>query len=347
MQTKPITFYKEDVTAYDIIKTKIIDHAEIVVNFFDYCNMRCSFCTQDHDSKVGASRDEILSKVPHISRYVERNKSSEFLLHLMGGELFQDDLINKNFLEYYSEFIEQLNNSCRSDATLQYNFITNLVFEEKEKIMEFLDKHSLDIAISYDPRARFSAKQFEIFKKNVEYFKGRIRMVSCVMTNQNMSAIIKGDSYFDYLYDNFDIHWDHMLVGDDKLHMMMPTEEETKNFYIHLVDNYPKCQNMAQFFEKQKPLKMGCTRGNSFTLFADNSVPFGCSGSVVMKSVNTKDNWSSKVVSNFLDENMCLSCEYFQRCHLTCFIHNDYAKLVKDPQGCPYKQVFDYVESKH
>ena len=28
---------KEKVSAYDIIKSKIIDHSEIVINFFDYC----------------------------------------------------------------------------------------------------------------------------------------------------------------------------------------------------------------------------------------------------------------------------------------------------------------------
>jgi len=346
MQTKPIKFYNEDVTAYDLIKTKVIDHAEIVVNFFDLCNMRCSFCTQDHESALGASQSEILSKVPYIARYVERNPSRHFLLHLMGGELFQDSLIEKGFMDYYAEFIDSLEASCRSDADLQYNFITNLTFTRVREVLNFLDKYELKIAISYDPRARFSKEQFEIFKVNVEIFKPYIRMVSCVMTKQNMKAIIDGDEYFEYLYDNFDVHWDHMLVGDEKLHMMMPTETETKEFYIHLVDNYPNCINMKQFFEKTKPQKMGCTRGNSFTLFADNSIPFGCSGSVVMKDVTTKDNWSSKIVNNFLDENMCLSCEYFQRCHLTCFVHNDYAKLVKDPQGCPYKQVFDYVESK-
>ena len=345
MQTQPIKFYEEGVSAYDIIKTKVIDHSEIVVNFFDYCNMRCSFCTQDHESKQGATREEILSKVAPILSYVKRNPSKNFLLHLMGGELFQDELINNGFLEHYASFINQLETQ-REDKTLQYNFITNLVFTEREKVKQFLDAFELNIAISYDPRARFSPTQLELFKENVEYFKPYIRIVSSVMTKQNMEAIINGDDYFDYLYSNFDIHWDHMLVGDDRLDMMMPTEEQTKLFYIHLVDNYPKCLNLQQFFEKTKPLKMGCTRGNSFTIFADNSVPLGCSGSVVLKNAKTEDNWSSKIVHKFLDDKMCLSCEYFQRCHLTCFVHNDYAKLVKDPQGCPYKQVFDYVESK-
>ena len=39
MKVIPISVAKEDVTAYKIIANKIIEHAEIVVNFFDYCKL--------------------------------------------------------------------------------------------------------------------------------------------------------------------------------------------------------------------------------------------------------------------------------------------------------------------
>jgi sulfatase maturation enzyme AslB (radical SAM superfamily) len=347
MRAQPITFYKkDDDSTYELIKSKVIDHSEIVVNFFDYCNMRCSFCPQDHESKEGVSREEILSKVPYLLNYIESNPSKEFLLHLMGGELFQDDLIDDGFLDHFSDFIEQMEMGKREGVTLSYNFITNLVFTKTQKVKDFCDKHNLKLAISYDPVARFTVNQLQQFKANVEEFKDYIRMFSCVMTKQNMRAIIDGDSYFTYLYNNFDCHWDHLLVGDSRLDKMMPKESEVLEFYTHLVDNYPKCLNVLQFTDKtHKANKMGCTRGNSFTIFSDNSIPKGCSGSVVLKDNKTEELWSTKIIDNFLQENECLTCQYYQRCSLSCFVHNDYEKLVKDVQGCVYKKVFEYADS--
>jgi sulfatase maturation enzyme AslB (radical SAM superfamily) len=348
MRIQPITFYKkDDHSTYHLIKNKVIDHSEVVVNFFDYCNMKCSFCTQEHDSKEGMTKEAILSKVPEILNYINNNPSEEFLLHLMGGELFQDELIDSGFLDYYSEFVEQLEQGKREGVFIDYNFISNLIFTRRDEVKQFLDKHQLKLAISYDPVARFSKDQLVKFKENVEIFEPYIRMFSSVMTKQNMRAIIDGDDYFSYLYSKFECHWDYLLVGDVRLDKMMPKESEVYEFYTYLIDNYPNCINIKQFTDKNaKANKMGCTRGNSFTIFADNSVPVGCSGSVVLKNNKTEDNWSTKIIDNFLQDNECLTCEYYQRCNLTCFVHNDYSDLVKDVHGCVYKKVFEYAERK-
>lgn len=348
MQVQPIKFYKKQDTDYSVIKNKIIDHSEIVVNFFDHCNMRCSFCTQDHDSREGASKQEILAKVPLISDYINNNTSTvDFLLHLMGGELFQDEYIDAGFLDFYSEFIEQMQRNVRPGAVLHFNFITNLVFTRTEEVKDFFDRHKLKFAISYDPVGRFTRQEFEIFKTNVEIFKEYITLVSCQMTKQSMRKIIQGDDYFTYLYNLYECHWDHLLVGDEKLEKMMPKNSEVYAFYTHLVDNYPKCVNIRQFVTTEAKIsKMGCTRGNSFTIFSDNSIPVGCSGSVVLKNNKTENNWSSKIVDNFIQENECLSCEYYSRCNLTCFVHNDYKNIVKDIDGCVYKKVFQYSDEK-
>lgn len=351
MKAHVIEFHrKEDEPTYEMIKSKIIDHAEIVVNFFDHCNMRCVFCPQDHESKVGATREDILAKVPIIVNYLRLNsKTDNFLLHVMGGELFQDEFIDEGFLGYYSEFIEQLEAQKPPHAILNFNFITNLIFTRRKEMMDFINKHSLDLAISYDPSGRFNARQFELFKENIELFKDRIRMVSLGMTNVNIDKLVNHkDPYFDYLYDLYDMYFDHLLVGDEKSASLMPTEKEMYQLYCLLLDKYPKVMNVQQFQDKStKKNKMSCTRGNSLTVFADNSVPMGCSGSVVLKNNKTEDNWSTKIIDNFLTENMCLTCEYYQRCNLTCFVHNDYGKMVKDIEGCVYKRVFEYADSSN
>ena len=52
-------------------------------------------------------------------------------------------------------------------------------------------KHDLKFSISYGSHGRFNKEQLELFKKNVDIQK-RIRMVSCVMTKQNMNGVVKG-----------------------------------------------------------------------------------------------------------------------------------------------------------
>lgn len=347
MKVIPIKHVQEELSAYKIIESKVIDHSEVVVNFFDYCNMSCSFCTQDHNDKQGTSREEILSKTEIILDYIEQNtKTKVFFLHLMGGELFQDDLIENNILDHFSEFIEIIDSKKKPDIEIHYNFITNLVFSKTNEVLDFIKKHNLEIAISYDPTGRFNKEQFKKFKENIEIFKPYIKLFSCVMTIKSIEKVMKGDVYFDYLYNLFDCHWDHLLVADENIAVMLPTEQQLVDFYIHLVNDYPKVINVRQFLEKNKTQKMSCTRGNSLTIFSDNSIPTGCSGSVVLKDAKTLANHTSQIVHNFLNENMCLTCEYFSRCNFTCFVHNDYKNLVKDATGCPYKVVFDYVENK-
>ena len=36
-----------------ILKDKVTDAAEVEIHFFEYCNLACAFCGQDHDSQVG------------------------------------------------------------------------------------------------------------------------------------------------------------------------------------------------------------------------------------------------------------------------------------------------------
>lgn len=348
MKAQPITFHKkENNDFYEIIKNKIPDYSEIIVNLFDHCNLRCVFCPQDHDDIVGASKKEILSKVGPVLEYIRSNDSNEFHLHMMGGELFQDQFIRDGFLEFYSEFMETLIQLVPPNKKIIFNYITNLIFEETDKIKHFIKKHNLKVAISYDPVGRFNKEQFLIFKRNVEIFKKDIRMVSCTMTNQSMKKIISGDEYFNYLYSNFVCDWDYLLPGDDKLKVLMPSELELFKFFKHLIDNYPNCLNVSSFVEKDKlSNRVPCTRGNNLTIFSDNSIPRGCSGSVIMKNSKTEDLGTSEIVEKFLTKYDCFHCEFYSRCSFTCFISHDYKDMIHDMDECVYKETFKYADSK-
>lgn len=348
MKAQPIQFYrKKDDDFYQLIKNKTPEYAEIVVNLFDHCNLRCVFCPQDHEDITGASKKEILSKIGLVLDYMKENNSQEFHLHMMGGELFQDDFIEQGFLDYYSEFMESILALKPENKTVIFNYITNLVFEKTDHILEFIKKHNLKIAISYDPVGRFNKSQFEVFKRNVDIFKSHIRMVSCTMTNQSIKKIIDGDEYWDYLYDNFDCDWDYLLPGEDKLKVMMPSDSELFRFFKHLIDYYPDCINISAFTDKSNlNNKTPCTRGNNLTIFSDNSIPRGCSGSVIMKNSKTEDLGSSEIVEKFLKKYDCFQCEYFSRCSFTCFVSHDYKDMIQDMEECVYKETFRYADFK-
>lgn len=336
---------------YDVIESKIVEDSEIVVNLFDHCNLKCSFCPQDHTSKVGASKEEILQKVDPIVKWINNNNKSEnFKIHIMGGELFQDEWIEKKFLDIYQFFLSELKSKVKTPKELHINFITNLVFTETNLVLNFLNKNNLKFTVSYDLRGRFNKEQFSIFKQNIEKFKNHISLISLVMTKQNIDAVIKGDEYFEYLYENFNCHWDSFLPSVPDSEKIMPKESEILSFYKTILDKYPKTVNAEYFLQKTKSKNnMACTRGNSFTIMYDGTTPKGCSGALLLKDNQTEDTYGEEIVINFFKKNECFSCEFYSRCPFTCFIQNDYKKMVRDVGSlgkCVFKEVFYYSEEK-
>ena len=333
---------------YELIDNKVIKHAEIVVIFFEKCNLECVFCSQNHNSEVGMSEQQILSKTKSIVDWIKNNNRSEyFKIHIMGGELFQDFLINNNYLMIYQKFIDTINKEINSDKKIIFNFVTNLVFTCINPVLDFLQKNNLKVSISYDSNGRFKKNDFQIFKNNVEYFKEHIEMVSLVATKQNIKKLIEGDEYYDYLYKNFNCHWDSFLPSVKISEKLMPKESELLSFYKILIDKYPKTLNAKYFLDSEnKTNRMSCTRGNSFTMLHDNTIPKGCSGSIFLKDGETKNLGSEEIVMNFFKKYDCFSCEYFKNCSFTCFIQNDYSKIQKDVGECVFKLTYNYVREK-
>ena len=123
---------------YDLIDTKVVRYGEIVVCLFEHCNLKCAFCPQDHNSVLGASRKEIMAKVDPIIDWINNNpRKQAYKIHLMGGELFQDRWIEKGFLDIYDDLILYIDSN--TDPDIHFNFITNLVFENRKPVLDFLN----------------------------------------------------------------------------------------------------------------------------------------------------------------------------------------------------------------
>lgn len=335
---------------YDVIDKKIVDYSEIVCCLFEHCNLSCVFCPQDHNSIVGANRDDILKKVPTIYNYINNNKRSKyFSIQIMGGELFSDKWIDNQFLIIYEDFIKEIGKYVDKNKEVVYNFVTNLCFQNENLVLDFLNRNNLKFSISYDPYGRFNPKDLNIFKNNLILFKDKIHMISLVQTKQNMKAIINGDDVFNYLYEKYPVHFDHLLpsTGTKIDRTLMPKESEVLEFYKCLVDRYPKSINILPFTNGENNNKMSCTRGNSLTIMPDGSIPKGCSGSVLLKEYNTKDLGDTKIIENWVNKYNCFECEYFQRCPMTCFIKSDFKHIEEDVDECVFKSTFKYHDKKY
>lgn len=333
---------------YELIASKIVNHSEIVVCLFDHCNLRCTFCPQDHESLIGASREEILNKVGTITNWINNSMRSNIVkIHIMGGELFQDQWIKEGFIAHYQDFLESIRKLTNKSVTIIPNFITNLVFENTKPVLDFLELNSLKISVSYDPKGRFNADDRAIFNKNLITFAEKIEMVSIVMTKANINAVMDGDFTFRHLYDQYLCDWDQLLPATKNAKELMPSESESFEFYKFLIDNYPRCLNIHHFVSNEQNLKMTCTRGNSLTVMRDGSVPNGCSGAVFLKEATTQDLGGEAIVENFVTKYDCFQCKFFSKCPFTCFIKNDYKHIKRDMDICVFKALFEYVEQKY
>lgn len=334
---------------YKIIDSKVIDYAEIVVNLFDHCNMRCNFCFQDHENKEGMSKEEIMSKVPIIVDWVNQNtRSKYFKLHLMGGEIFQDFLIDDGYLQIYQEFYDKIKESITDkEKVFVLNPVTNLVFDRTDQILDFINFNNISLSISYDPRGRFNKNDLVTFKKNIEIFKDKIEMVSITITRQNIHAFLNGDDYFDYLYSLFPCHFDPFLYKEssEEQKALIPYESEVLALNKLLIDKYPNCLNIVPFIdETENDGKMGCTRGNNLSIAYNNWIPKGCSGEMFLKD---KNEAKPIIIEKFIKKYDCFKCEYYSRCPFTCFVKDKITdKMHRDVDDCVFKMTFNYAKQK-
>lgn len=335
-----------DQAFYKIIEDKIIDYVEVVVLFFEHCNMKCVFCPQNHEDTTGADRDSIIAKSRQVVDYINSSPKDHFVLHIMGGELFQDHWIDQGFLNVYQEFIDIIRDNVVSYKSVDFLFVTNLVYQHIDAVINFCHDNQLTMNVSYDPAGRFNAKELELFKGNIEKFKPYIHLIATVITRQNIQKIISGDSYYDYLYETFETDWDQLLPGRNFNQSLMPKESELLEYYKFMIDKYPRCNNIAYFLNKSTQKKMSCTRGSSHTIMIDGSSPAGCSGTILLHDPRSEELGSTKIIQIFLEEKDCLSCEFYKRCSFTCFIKNEYKHLVRDVDTCVFAEAFRYADSK-
>jgi len=188
-----------------LIDPKRDPEQEYTIHLFEFCNLSCAFCWQNHQDKIGI--DTVLNKLEPIEKFISKEHKNKITLNLMGGEVFAPSIYNEELNKAYKQLslgIQKIADKYNKQCSL--NWVSNLVTDKLyliEDLLQYSKNNNIisKLSTSYDPRGRFNPKQFEVFKKNIEYFGDRVTCFSCLLTKPNIEYYLnEGDEYFDYFY---------------------------------------------------------------------------------------------------------------------------------------------------
>jgi radical SAM protein with 4Fe4S-binding SPASM domain len=333
-----------------IIERKRDPEQEYTLHLFEYCNLRCSFCWQDHENKIGI--ETITDKLIPIEKFLKTETRNSVVFNAMGGEIFAPEIFNLELLQAYKNLALGIKTLCiKYNKEIKINWVTNLVtnkIAEIESLMLFCKENNIqsNLVTSYDPRGRFNINDFLIFKKNMEYFGKRISCISMLLNSPNIQYILKdNDQYFKKLYnEGYYIYFDYYMP-DESAEQQSPTDTQLRDVFKHLIDNYPKVHPISDWIQNNKNYASCRT---SKLVLADGTM-CQCGNLVqddkVIKfySSNIQKNDNSEIENTFLEKYDCASCEYLDRCSFGCFMQHDY-KFREELDECVYKVTHRYID---
>lgn len=333
-----------------ILERKRDPEQEYTLHLFEYCNLRCSFCWQDHENRVGLSN--IVDKLEPIEQFLKTETRDAVVFNAMGGEVFAPEIFDEFLLDQYKQLsLGIVNLAIKYNKQVKINWVSNLVTYKIKEIEELFDYSKqiglhAELVTSYDPRGRFNVNDFIYFKKNMEYFGKRVTCISMLLNSPNIDYILKDkDPYFKHLYNQgFYIYFDYYMP-DESADFQAPTDSQLRDVFKHFIDKYPRVHPISDWIENDK--NYASCRSSKLVL-ADGTM-CQCGNLVqdekVIKFYSSKiekmDN--SKIEDNFLEKYDCVSCEYLDRCSFSCFMQHDY-KFREELDECVYKITHRYID---
>ena len=327
----------------DVLADKKGATKEAHLILFEKCNLRCSFCHQDHDSTVGLDADEIMRK--GIRLVESSDLEAPIVINITGGELFTDDIEDWMFGYYLSLGEYLLQNFKR--AKIVYG--TNLVYEKVwrvERLMTMLSAHSspsqgVSLSTSYDPAGRFNPAQRELFFKNLERVGLWVDTVNVVITKQNIDVFLndrEGVEVKDLAYD-YDLYFDH-YIPSERYEEHQPTESQIRQLYLKLAKKYPLSYPIASWKNQQ----FNETTCRSTKIINKDGVVTTCWSEAGKDAILDEGEGlvaKQSAEERFIEHYGCLSCEYYQRCGLRCFLHHSF--IEGSSTECEIKLLFDEI----
>lgn len=321
----------------DILREKKGKWKEAHLILFERCNMRCSFCHQDHDSKVGLSGDLMIDKALTLLRVT--HPDTPIVVNLTGGELFMNEITDEVFETYYQIGRMILNHF--HDVKLVYG--TNLVYHDTARVRYLIERLRLIdpkvyLATSYDPAGRFNPAQRDLFFKNLAELDDLISTVNVVITKQNIALFLEGKEgeELSWMCEKYDVYFDHYIPSTMYAYHQ-PDEDLISAMYIALNEKYPNSYPIKDW----KSNVINETTCRSTKIINKDGVVSTCwseagKDAILDEAEGLKAKDAAEVA--FVEHYGCFTCEYYSRCGLRCFLHD--TVLGEKSKDCSIKKMF-------
>lgn len=336
-----------------ILKDKLPDTTEIELHLFEFCNLSCAFCGQDHDSEVGMTKKSILEKADEVIAFMERSEKQAHTINIMGGEVFNDDVPDSMFDAYLS-FYDKVNGWCHSNGhTARFNWVTNLIFTKSQRVFDTISlmrAHTANVFIStsYDFAGRgLNINRALQFEHNLKLFSSWITVVGFVLTKPAIRKIMtRTDKFFDeQLYPNYTLYFDYYVpeLSADK---MMPSEQEMLDCMLYVAEHYPRVYPIKDLLERERN-QMTCYSMNKLTLLPDGRevkcryMEYDSADFLTPIDYSSNEN----IIQAHMDRSGCLGCSWFDRCSLRCFVQADWARLER-LDDCMFREFFNEADRR-
>lgn len=323
----------------DVLSDKKGPRKEAHLILFEYCNLSCSFCHQDHDSTKGMDVESIVDKARILISHSASNLP--IVVNITGGELFLDEIPDEFFEAYYKA--AKLVLDYFDDAKITFG--TNLVYkkiERVENLINRLQEHgNVGISSSYDPAGRFRKGDRETFFANLEKVSDKVKAVTVVITKQNIRDILDGkeDDVLKWMCEKYPVIFDH-YIPSERYEKIQPTEEMVGKLYLYLNENHPNSSPISEWKENI----FNETTCRSTKIVNKDGVVTSCwseagKDAILDEGLGLKAKNEAEL--RFLEKYDCFSCDYYSRCGLRCFLHHSFIEGEKT--SCSIREVFDKI----
>ena len=337
-----------------ILRDKRDKQQEYTIHLFEFCNLSCPFCWQDHDNIVGI--DTVLDKLESIEKFFEKEMRKRVVLNIMGGEIFADEIFDEKLKNDYialAQGITDLGKKYKFES-IGINWVTNLVISKRDYVRDIL-KACRDmgcnskLVTSYDPRGRFNKPNLEIFKENVYDFWDDLEGIGVLLTKSNIKYWLTDPKDFmhELYHKGVKVYADYYMP-DCQAERSMPTDKEHYDIFTHFIDNYPKIDPIRSWIENERNV-VSC---RSSKLVLEDGTMCLCGNLVqeprdkAMYKTDIQKANNKPIEKAFLEKYNCSTCEYFHRCTLGCFMAHDYKYAEEIFDECVYKMTHRYIENQ-
>lgn len=329
-----------------LMRDKRSVHGEIAVVLFEHCNLSCSFCPQDHNSKAGM--EDIFQHLINVREALKHLDDKQYVtLNIQGGELFSDAIPNSLFEDYFDFARAAYDYASYLGINLQCLFGTNLVHTKTQRVLDLFTRikdeiADVNLAVSYDPASRFSRCDFELFQKNIEIYSEHIKAINITLTKPNIRKFLAGEAkFFDILYERYPCVFDYYQLERNKV-VNAPTDFDLQAMFLLLAEKYPKASPIAGYFENQRNDSVYQHTENAM----DGRISGFCDANVQGKIFQDSDVTFEQMEAKFLEDMDCMSCKWFERCGLGGIPQHYFQPEYQTLPDCWQKTVHEYIDKK-